>query len=413
MDEAHLRPDLQELLHTLFDVSGTAYFQKLTGIICASVGADIALVGQLVDGGSKVQTLGLTRDGKTADAITYSIAGTPCFKTIESDYCLHRDRVQQLYPDDQALADERIRGYAGYALRDENGEAIGTIVALFRNPISANNNIFQFAKLAAARARVEMRHFISQENLKEALSESLLLNYSKSMFMASISHELRNPLSAMIGYASLIRNRQVDADSIGEFANEICTAGDDLLALIGDILSLATLEIASDLVERNEFDLVEVARASRRLHLEQAAAKNLTLLPLLRTEPLIILGDSKHTKKAILNLLSNAVKYTGLGEIEISVHINEAGEPVLSVQDTGVGMTAAQIVSANQGMDSFKQAYSMHQDGGGLGLPLTHLLMERQGGRMEIKSATDQKSGTLAQLVFPKDTICKSKLEFI
>lgn len=412
-DEAMLRPAIRELLQSLADVSGMDYFEKLSDAMCRSLGADIALVGRVVEDGTKMQTLGMMWDGKLAEPMTYPLDGTPCYNTIRTDYCLHRQGVQEKYPKDQLLIDEKIQGYVGYPLYTPEGKAIGAIIALSRKPISLDSDIFELAKVTAGRARAELQHYITEEKLKETLSEALLLNYSKSMFMANISHELRNPLSAMIGYASLIRDRQVDQHNVQEYANEICLAGEELLSLISDILSLSSLEISGASVERTEFDLTEIARTGRRLLQEQAAAKNLTLLPVARGEPLYVLGDSKHTKKALLNLITNAVKYTSLGEIEITVSSNDAGEAILAVRDTGVGMEEAQIAEAAQGLGSFEKAYRMHQDGGGLGLPLTYLLIERQGGRIEIDSKKGAESSTTVRLIFPENLVTGAEGDFI
>jgi len=412
-DEVNLRPTIKDLLKSLSDVSGLKYFQKLSSELCNRMGMDIAFVGQLVEKGTKMRTLGMMWDGNIAEPITYGLSGTPFQKTFDRDYCMHREGVQKKYPKDHMLIDENIEGYIGYPLRDENNKPIGAIVALSRKPITVNDNIMEITKVAAARARAELLHHITQERLKETLSEALLLNYSKSMFMANISHELRNPLSAMIGYASLIRDRQVDSQNVHEYANEICLAGEELLALISDILSLSTLEISGESVERTEFDLTETARTGRRLLQEQAAAKNLALLPILRAEPLYVLGDSKHTKKALLNLITNAVKFTSLGEIEITVDTNDEGEAVMAVRDTGIGMTKEQIENASQGLGSFEHAYNMHQDGRGLGLPLTHLLIERQGGRIEIESRKGTESGTTICVIFGKQNVTGAKGDFI
>ncbi len=412
-DETSLRPAVKALLHKLSDVSGAEYFQKLSQALCSSMAVDIAIIGVVIEDGTKVQTLGMTWDGKPAEPMTYKLVGTPCFNTVRNDYCLHRENVQHYYPDDQMLADEGIQGYVGYPLQDENNQTIGLIVALSRRPILLEDEIFDFAKIAAARARAELQTYIAQEQLKKTLSEALLLNYSKSMFMANISHELKTPLSAMIGFASLIRDRQVDEKHIHEYANEICLAGEDLLTLISDIVSLSTLEISSNEAERCKFDLGDIARTGRRLLQEQAAAKNLDLKPVIHSEPIYVMGDSNHTKKALLNIIGNAVKYTSMGEIEISIGMTDKGEAFLAVRDTGVGMTQENIQTAKDGLASFESAYSMHQDGSGLGLPLTGLLMERQGGRMEINSQTGAQSGTSIRLIFPKEHVIGDQGDFI
>jgi signal transduction histidine kinase len=405
------QPDIKSLIHQLADHSGAEYFQKLAHLLCDTFGLDSACVGLLDDTGTQMTTVGIVWDGETVEAISYPVAGTPCYVTINEDFCFYPSGVAEAFPDDQMLSDEKIEGYIGVSIRDKRGKAIGSITGLSHSELQADTNLVDLTKVVAARTRAELQHYALEEKLKETLSEALLLNYSKSMFMANISHELRNPLSAIIGYASLIRDRQVDGPNINEYANEICLAGEDLLTLINDILSLSSLELSGEAVDRSEFDLTDIARTGRRLQQEQAAAKNLTLMPVINTEPLYITGDATHTKKALLNILSNAVKYTSMGDIEITTSLNDNGEAILAVRDTGVGMDAMQVEEASKGLSGFERAYNMHQDGGGLGLPLTCLLIERQGGRMEIDSKKG--AGTTVRLIFPADCVTGEKGDFI
>lgn len=405
------RPDLTRLFFALADKSGVDYFYALSEAICQVLGMDCAYVSVLDPQKWEKKTLGTFWKGKPINSLTYSLEGTPCAHTVVDGSCYYEADVASAFPEDQILIDEKIEGYIGHAIKDTSGKTIGSIVALSTKPIESRDDIGDLAKLVTARTRAELESYMMSERLKETLSEALLLNYSKSMFMANISHELRNPLSAMIGYASLIRDRQVEKKDAVEYAGEICIAGEELLALIGDILSLSSLEISGEAVERVEFDLTNIARTGRRLQQEQAAAKNLAILPISQTEPVCVMGDPTHTKKALLNILSNAVKYTSLGEIEISVDTNAEGEAVLSVRDTGVGMNNEQIEQVSCGMRNFERAYTMHQDGAGLGFPLTYLLIERQGGRIEIES--QRALGTTVRLIFPKSLVIERPDDFI
>ena len=405
--------DIRALLEPVSDVSGQAYFDALTRLMCERLGARAAVVGRLSDRGDTVQTLSYFLDGRHRTETSYPVAGTPCEKALisrDGSYMVE-DRAWQRFPGDAVLKDLGISGYVGYTLRNQKGEAIGLFSALSTTPISATSPLLDFMKVAAPRTRAELKHEVTLNQHKEALSQALLLNYSKSMFMANISNELRTQVSAIIGYASLIRSGTLEPDNLADYAGEIASSGEGLLALISDILSLATMEISDDLKREETFDLVTIAQAGRRLIRSQAAAKQLTLLPVERTEPLIVRGDNRHTRKALMNLLTNAVRYTSSGSIEIMVSAAPDGTARISVKDTGIGMTQAELEVASRPLTAFAEAYDIHQEGAGLGLPLTALLMERQGGRLALASEKDK--GTTAHLVFPKELISDEDGDYI
>ncbi|MBL4790143.1 MAG: HAMP domain-containing histidine kinase [Kordiimonadaceae bacterium] len=392
-------------------LSGAKYFERLSQKACKIFNADIAFIGTPHTGGLLMQPLGLMADGKRQPAKKFELAAGLFEQVAASDPFLHLDDAQDKYPGYAILSDHEIRGLLAFRLTDEQMQPIGALIIMRRKPIETSESDLRLISQILPRTSVELQHHQAAEKTKKGLSNALMLSHSKSMFMANISHELRNPLSAIIGYASLIRDRQVDHQNSIEYANEICLAGEELLAMISDILSLSTLEISPEAVELTEFDITEVARTGRRLLREQAAAKNLTLLPVSRSEPLYVLGDSRHTKKALLNVINNAVKYTSMGEIEISAEANEEGEAVISVRDTGVGMTEAQLKQARKKLDSYESAYDIHENGVGLGIPLTHLLIENQGGRVEFDS--EQGKGTTVKLIFPKEVLTGATGDFI
>ncbi|WP_020401377.1 sensor histidine kinase [Kordiimonas gwangyangensis] len=392
---------------------GLDYFRALVGTLCAQTGADMALVA-LLD----------TTDGRRAKLLAGNSAGEPL---PTGPLPLGPAFINALIGSEQMSipsgARDRVRGDtyldkneidAIATLRFAAGTDMphaGAIILLskegFGEDIDAGTALAEHRERAGA----EFLHYFAEAKLKETISQALLLNYSKSMFMANISHELRTPISAMVGYAALIRDGEIDQKTLRNYANQICTSGDSLLTLIGDIMSLAMLEISDETAKREKFDLVDIARTGRRLIEQQAATKNLTVKGTTSTDSVMVEGDAGHTKKALMNLLTNAVKYTSKGSIEIAVSIERDGSARLSVSDTGVGMTDAEIEEACEPLGTFTHAYDMHQEGAGLGLPITMLLMERQGAKLVIDSTKGQ--GTRAHLTFPPKLVLNEEGDFI
>lgn len=400
----------RSLLDALAPLTGQAYMAALTKALASDMGADFAHVGLLINGDTAMRTISYVANGETADNLTYKIDGSPCAETVNRDFCLYQAMVQSSFPGDEFLKDERIEAYAGMPLLNEEGRTIGAIVALSRSPLE-DDSLRHFIEAARPRTQAELRHYLTEEELRETLSQALLLNYSKSMFMANISHELRNPLSAMIGYASLIRDQQSEARETREYASEICAQGEGLLTLINDIMSLAMLEISDESAKSERFDLTDMARTGNRMIQHQAAQKHLMVIPARRTDPLFVCGDPGHTKKVLMNMLTNAVHFTSLGRVELEVAKNEDGSARLSVIDSGVGMDAEELEKACMPLTNFKHAYDMHQEGAGLGIPTSMVLMDRQGARLVIES--EKGKGTKAHLVFPKNLVLADEGDFI
>jgi len=391
-------------------LSGKAYFAALTKLLCEDLGADIAYVGLLSDDRKSMQTISLYWDGGHMDDQNWPVDDAPCFEAVNQDFCLHRCAVRDRYPADSFLKNEQIEAFVGVPLLDEQGKPIGALVAMSRMALE-DERLAEGLPAAQCRAQVELRHHKTMDTMRETLSQALLLNYSKSMFMANITHELRTPLGAILGYASLIRDRQVEGPQIEEYAAEICASGEGLLALISDIMSLAMLEISDETAKSEKFDLTDLSRTGKRMIQHQAAQKHLKVVATTRTDPLVVKGDAGHTKKALMNMLTNAVKYTSIGQVAMEVAQREDGSAVLSVIDTGIGMSEDVLTKACEPLTNFKNAYDMHQEGSGLGLPTTMVLMDRQGARLEIESALGK--GTKAHLVFPPELVIEDNEGYI
>ena len=398
-------------LDSLAPLVGRAFFDALTRLLCSDFGADVAFVARYDEKRDMMKTLSFFQDGVHQNSLEYALENSPCSGLLAGDLCLYLKDVQSQFPSAQFLKDQGIQAYIGIPLGDGDGNVTGALAVECRHALDEGDALLSVMESLKARVGTEFLHYQNANKSREALSQALLLNYSKSMFMANISHELRTPLGAMVGYASLIRDRQIDPKAIKTYAGQICTSGEELLALIGDIMSLAMLEISEETSHREKFDLLDIARTGRRLIQQQAAGKNLTVMAATRSDALIVTGDASHTKKALMNLLTNAVKYTSRGQIRLEVTVADDGSARLSVTDTGVGMTAEQAKEACKPLGSFTQAYDMHQEGSGLGLPITSLLMQRQGGTLYIES--NEGKGTTAHLVFPKELVQDEEGDFI
>jgi Amt family ammonium transporter len=215
-------------------------------------------------------------------------------------------------------------------------------------------------------------------------------NAAKSHFLASMSHELRTPLNAVIGFSEVMRE-----ETFGPLGNaryqgyvgDIHGSANHLLSLINDLLDLSKIEANKYELHEEELDLGETVEAAVRLVMPLAERKGLTVAAAVEPGLPAVRADERAMRQILLNLLSNACKFTDTGgEVEVQAFREADGRIALTVRDTGIGMTRAQL---RQALEPFVQVDSRTRktdQGTGLGLPLAKSLVELHGGSFVMTS---------------------------
>jgi len=188
------------------------------------------------------------------------------------------------------------------------------------------------------------------------------------------------------------------------YAGDIHGAGRHLLALINDILDLSKAEAGKLELHPEAVDVAALVRDCVKLVADKARSQGIRIHVLVPPETPRLLADALRLKQILVNLLSNAVKFTESGSVEIAAERSAAGEFVLRVTDTGVGMAPEMIPIALEPFRQIDSALARKFEGTGLGLSLVKSLVERHEGRLEIESALHK--GTTVRTVFPAARVC-------
>ena len=230
-------------------------------------------------------------------------------------------------------------------------------------------------------------------------------NRAKSEFLANMSHELRTPLNAINGFSEMMVGEMygpLGDPRYGEYASDILSSGQHLLALINDILDMSKIEAGKMHLRFEPISLEEVADSAIRLVRNRAEAVGVALTLDLPTLP-DIEADYRAIKQVLLNLLSNAIKYTPRGGSIVITAEPKAdvmgGRIKVSVTDTGIGIPQEDLARLAKPFEQVDSHLARTTSGTGLGLALTKSLVEMHNGVLTLESTPGE--GTVVSFVLP------------
>ncbi len=248
---------------------------------------------------------------------------------------------------------------------------------------------------------------IHNRRLAEALQAAQAASNSKTMFLSNMSHDIRTPMNAVLGFTTLLARDAENPEKVREYTKKITASGQHLLSLINDVLDVSKIESGKVVLNVEEFtlnDLVSsvdaiirpMARAkSQKFHLEVTGVRYEHLM-----------GDETRVNQVLINLLSNAVKYTPEGGniwfrmIGLRQRSTQFEHLRIEVEDDGYGMTPEYLETIFDAFTRAENSTTNKVQGTGLGMAITKSIVELMGGTIDVTSEVDKGSLFRVELEF-------------
>ncbi len=242
--------------------------------------------------------------------------------------------------------------------------------------------------------------------LERAVAMAREASEAKSAFLASVSHEMRTPLNAVIGYAGLLSGDTLDSRN-QQYLRALQTGASQLLAVINDVLDFSRIEAGSLVLEHAPLDPLACFESIVALVAAAAEDKGLCLtLECAFCQWPSFLGDATRLAQVGLNLISNAVKFTPSGAVAMRLDRVQDGDDVwlvVEVSDTGIGMNEDTIARLFTPFRQGEESTSRRFGGSGLGLSICRRLVERMGGTIAVRSNCGEGSTFTIRLPWRSD----------
>lgn len=248
---------------------------------------------------------------------------------------------------------------------------------------------------------------LKAEALNEARQQADAASLAKSEFLANMSHEIRTPMTAILGFAEVLEDHELDEAERRRSVATIRENGHHLLQLINDILDISKVEAGRLELDQTDCAIRQMVHGLQQTF--QTRAQDRGIVYRCEIDPHVpnsIVTDPLRMKQVLINLLGNAVKFTDSGEVSLTVQwLTDRGDvPVLQfdVRDTGIGMSDAQVSRLFQPFSQVDASATRRFSGTGLGLAISRSVVEMLGGDITVTSEPGQ--GSCFSVTLPIET---------
>lgn len=245
----------------------------------------------------------------------------------------------------------------------------------------------------------EKEREVHNRQLAEALQAAQAASNSKTMFLSNMSHDIRTPMNAILGFTTLLKRDADNPERVREYTDKITASGKHLLSLINDVLDVSKIESGKVVLNIGEFTLSDLVSSIDTIIRPMANERNQNFyVSVTDIKHEYLLGDETRLNQVLINLLSNAVKYTQKGGniwfriIGLKQHSSQYEHIRIEVEDNGYGMTPEYLKTIFDAFTRAENSTTNKVQGTGLGMAITKNIIELMGGTIDVTSEVDKGS---------------------
>lgn len=258
---------------------------------------------------------------------------------------------------------------------------------------------FNQRKQNKVRKEREMEREQHNKQLAEALQAAQLASNSKTMFLSNMSHDIRTPMNAVLGFTALLSMEAENPAKVREYTKKITASGKHLLSLINDVLDVSKIESGKVVLSLENFTLNDLVSSVDAIIRPMADDRNQNFhVEVMGIKHENLLGDETRINQILINLLSNAVKYTPEGGniwfrmIGLKQRSSQFEHIRIEVEDDGYGMTPEYLETIFDAFTRAENSTTNKVQGTGLGMAITKNIVELMGGTIDVSSEVDKGS---------------------
>ncbi|MBI5831141.1 MAG: response regulator [Armatimonadetes bacterium] len=384
--------DLRSLAETISESSGDQLYESIAIEVARQTGCEYVLVTELLPGGH-CRSLTYLAAGRFGEPIEFELGATPCEQAVQHGLVVYERGVRALFPDDADLVALGAESYAGLCLRGADGEVIGTLAALSREPLVVSQLVREALSILATRAATELtreRAAREREALEGRLQQSSRME-AIGQLAGGVAHDFNNLLTSIRGYADMLAESPLDEQQ-REDLDQVVGAAQRAASLTRQLLTFSRRQM----VQPRIADLGQVLVGLRAM-LQPLVGEDVDFGIEVPETPVWVHADPTQIEQVVVNLVVNAraamprggvlriVLSAGEGPGGLSHDPDSAadGHALLAVTDTGVGMDEATRERIFEPFFTTKPAH----EGTGLGLSTVYGIVRQASGQIACESA--------------------------
>ena len=218
------------------------------------------------------------------------------------------------------------------------------------------------------------------------ITEHVKLDNMRKEFIADVSHELKTPITSIMGYADTLLEEEYDKETQSKFLNVIASEARRMAKLVTDLLTLSKNDNNRNVVKKEQFDLGELVKKCQDKLAIEIKRKNHSVNCFVTADVPLVYADKDDIERVVLNIMTNSIKYTKEGG-EIKIYVGFVyNDAYIKVFDNGIGIPEEDLTRIFERFYRVDKARSREMGGTGLGLSIAKDLLDRNGGSIDIKS---------------------------